>query len=302
MSGKGKRVRVVPQPGESAASLVVRAAETMSPYPAAMVGLLAGKAEFLASTMNRGDLADTIAEFAGVTTEEVRGTMILPDEKVPGLVRLQDFLLRQDQIMHSPLRVAPACLRSDTEDGLPPFHRLKWSVRALDNDPDTGHPLSSRCGRCHRNLSWAKVGSFGECHDCGRRIWSESDGAVRMNPAAQFCADLFACDGERRSAFRQRLPKEVREWSEADLLSLLEAVSLLCCVPETQRAKDAAAETVLDGPRAIAELMDRRVASYKVPSSRLSNLAAVARLCCEVDRSRSRRTREFLHRLVGAVR
>jgi hypothetical protein len=288
--------------GESAASLVLRAAVAMSPYPAAVVGRLLGRANYLASTMNRSELADAIAAFAGLAQADVMQTMLRLHEEDAGLLRVGDFVLRPDQIMQTPLRLAPGCLQADLASGTEPYHRLIWAVRSLERDPDTGAPLSGRCSNCRVSIAWENLRELGRCSHCRRPSWVvDQTQAQQPAEAAAFRIALFRSSPFERAEFRRRLPVQTERWPEADILSLLDAVAALHSAPDTGSAADAAASSILGGTDDLIGVMRQRMASYKVPHGWLSIVAAVARLTGDVDRSPSRKTREFLKRLIGAV-
>jgi hypothetical protein len=301
MTAASRKVCFEPLPGESLASLVLRAASTLAPLPSAVVQMLLGNAHHLASVVSRNDLVDEFADYLGVSRQQVMLTMMRMCEEDPGHVNLDGFVLRPDQIAQTPTRLAVDCINADLRRALPPYHRLVWTVRALDFDPDTGAPLIDHCASCSQPLAWSTMTEIGLCGSCGTDLVRTVQPVARpQSEVSRFRSALFRSSTSDRSRVRRKFPFPIAAWPEADLLSLLDM--LLALGPGDQKMPwdKAVISAIYDGPSKIIKLLSARLAasgSY----GRISHTVAMAQLAIEAKRSPSRRVREFLLPLLATL-
>jgi hypothetical protein len=294
MSVLQRRIRFSPLPGESLNSLIIRAAGAVAPVPWGIVQSLTGNANHLASALTRRDLLEEFAEYLNISSQAVASAMILPSPDEPGCVRLNDFLFRPDQLVLTPIRLASSPSDAGAFDEA--YHRLVWMVRDIRSDPDSGVPLIDRCGYCFAAFAWATMAEIGRCGLCGAYARSEAPDAPQDALGAFRSALLRTAPDERRAA-RSTLPPSVRAWPEADLFSLLDALN-------DMRPAEASSADVLSafrqGPTGILGFLSLRLAQFRRGGG-LSDLIAFARLASEINIGRSRRVREFLQLLLGAL-
>jgi hypothetical protein len=143
-----------------------------------------------------------------------------------------------------------------------------------------------------------------------RLVWSYSLCPVRLTLRMRILAAL-ADDGpitlgqllssvhadRDPTAAVMALPPSVRAWPEADLFSLLDTLN-------DMRPAEASSADVLSavrqGPTGILGFLSLRLAQFRRGGG-LSDLIAFARLASEINIGRSRRVREFLLLLLGAL-
>lgn len=213
-----------PLEGESASSLLLRAASTLSPVSGLVVEGLLGDAEAVASAVHRHDSIDAIVSNLGVERDALQRTMI---HREGDNLRVGPFVVRTQDIDQTHRRVCPAVLRNDALQGRSPYQRLNWAIRVLRFDADSGGSIIDRCG-CGRDLLWRETTRIDECPSCGCLLWeaAPSDRECQDGEAVRFLNQLFSDRAARRQEARSALPSEISEWTEADLLELFETLGL----------------------------------------------------------------------------
>jgi hypothetical protein len=219
-----RAVSFVPMDGESACSLLLRAASLVSPFPSLVVEHLLGDADAIASTVHRHDVIDAIASSFGIDETVLEGTMIHKAE--PGL-RIGPFVVRTRDVDQTRRRVSPQALRSDRDNGEPPYQRLTWTIRAIRHDPTSSAPIIDRCG-CGCDLFWSQTVLIEECPSCGSLLWESTRGErePQDGEAVQFLGGLFSSSMAHRDDARSRLPPLIAQWTEGDLLEFFETLGL----------------------------------------------------------------------------
>ncbi|WP_426418099.1 hypothetical protein [Bradyrhizobium genosp. A] len=217
-------ISLVPMEGESASSLVLRAATVVSPFPGLVVESLFGDAEAIASAVHRHDVANDIASSFGLEETALREMMVLHSEN--GL-KIGPFTVRPRDIDQARRRVCPEVLRADRVAGIPAHQRLSWAIAPLRHDPETGEQIVDRCG-CGRELLWSQTIQIDECPGCGSLLWETTIGKRPPQDleAVQFLAELFSSSEAQRQRFRLLLPTRIAQWTEGDLLELFETIGL----------------------------------------------------------------------------
>jgi hypothetical protein len=219
-----RAVSLAPMEGESACSLLLRAAALVSPFPSLVVKRLLGDAEALASAVHRHDVIDPIAFNFGVDEAALINAMI---HKADTGLRVEPFVVRARDVDLTRRRVCPEVLRTDRDTGNPPYQRLSWVIRVVRYDETSFAPIIDRCG-CGCDLFWSQTVRVDECPDCGSLLW-ESPPAVGQPQdaeAAQFLGALFSGSEARRSDARSRLLPSIARWTEGDLLEFFETLGL----------------------------------------------------------------------------
>jgi hypothetical protein len=259
-----RAVSFVPMEGESACSLLLRAASLVSPFPSLVVKNLLGDAEAIASAVHRHDAIDAIASSFGVDEATLEGTMMYKAD--PGL-RIGPFVVRTRDIDQSRRRVCPQVLRTDRDIGEPPYQRLSWTIRAIRHDPTSFAPIIDRCG-CGCDLLWSQTVVIEECPSCGSLLWESTCGESEPQDAeaVQFLGHLFSSSVARRDDARSRLPPLIAQWTEGDLLEFFETLGLFSHLEVLTRLPRADIEVwvravgiraALEGMEAIRELIGR---------------------------------------------
>lgn len=296
-----RRARIIPLPGESASSLVFRAASTFSAFPPGVVRALLGDSSFLASAVHRSNLVKSISEFAGVPESAINNTMAYRCDETTNCIKLGDFFLRPGQIKLTPRKVAPACFREDIRGGGTAYHRLIWCVCALDVDPDTGFPLIETCAACCRALAWINLSEQEQCGFCNHSLIVDACTTATRNVVSDFYAGLFQSSADRRSEFRATLPASVSDWPEMDIITLTECLSCLRSASAGQIGESRTISAILAGPAAITSLLSDILETYRVLGGRFANAIGVASLTAAITRSSAPRVTAFLLPLLGAA-
>jgi len=290
-----RRIRFLPLPGESLASLIIRAAGAVAPVPWGIVQSLVGHPHHLASAITRRDLLDKFAEYLNISPRAVASAMIAPSPDELGCVRLSDFLFRPDQLVLTPVRFAS--VRSDNAAPDMRYHRLVWTVRDIRADPDSGAPLIDRCRSCSAAFAWATMAEIGRCGFCGAYACRSQAPDAPQDALGTFRSALLRTSIDERRATRGTLPPRIRAWPEADLFSLLDALN-------DMRPADASSADVLSvlrqGTTGMLGFLSHRLAHLQRDGG-LSDLIALARLASEININRSWRVREIFQLLLGAL-
>jgi predicted RNA-binding Zn-ribbon protein involved in translation (DUF1610 family) len=262
--------------------------------------MLLGNPQHLASVASRNDLIDEFADYLGASRQQVMSTMMRMCKENPAHVNLNGFVLRPDQVAQTPTRLAVDCINADVRKALPPYHRLVWTVRALEFDPDTGAPLIDRCTSCSRPLAWATMTEVSLCGNCGSDLVRVPQPVAKsQSDVSRFRSALFRSSPADRSRFRAKLPFPIADWPEADLLSLLDTI--LALEPGDQKLPSRSVIAAIhDGPSEIIKLLSAQLVAFG-SHGRISNTVAMARLAIEIRRSPSRRVREFFLALLRTL-
>ena len=199
-----RAVSLLPMEGESACSLLLRAAALVSPFPSLVVKHFMGDAEALASAVHRHDAIDPIASSFGIDEATLINTMI---HKADTGLRVGPFVVRARDVDQTRRRVCPAVLRTDRDTGIPPYQRLNWVIRVVRYDETSFAPIIDRCG-CGCDLFWSQTVRVEECPSCGSLLWESTRGEAEPQDAeaVQFLGALFSSSEARRNDARSRLP------------------------------------------------------------------------------------------------
>lgn len=300
MSGTVRRVHVRPFPDESAPSLLIRAASLLSPLPSSVVAELLGCEGYAASSMHRVSLAQSLANFLGVSESEVLRTMACVDER--NCVRLGSFSLQLNQLAFGIRRTCP---RRFADGAPPPYDRLVWCIRILDVDPDTGYPLIWACPDCGTRLLWSNTVHLDRCGSCQVTLSNASRGhAPYLGPAALSFARLFASDPATRALQRAQLPEEIRRWPEADIISLVECLSKFLAhnTPPDACYREQAITTVFQGRDAIVSILSQAVRQYRSHDPRWTDAITYARLNVFIRRNVTELGATYLNALMEFAR
>lgn len=295
MSGATKRAHVTRFPDESAPSLLIRAAELLSPSPSSVIASLLGRESYAASSVHCTSLAKSFADFLGVTEPEVLRTMISMDEH--NRVRLGSFSLEPSQLATGIRRTCPRRFAEDSPD--PPYDRLVWCIRILDVDPDTGYPLICSCPNCATKLFWSNTVRLDRCGSCHTKL---SDACIKhvadLGPALSL-AKLFASNLTTRTQQRAQLPEEVRKWPEADIVSLVDSLSTLLADDSQLGAssRELAITSLFQGQDAIVLLLSQAVEQYRSRDHRWTQTITYARLKLLIQRNATGLAATYLNSL-----
>ena len=217
-------ISFAPMEGESASSLLLRAASLLSPFPGLIFKNFLGDAEAIASAVHRHDTVDAIASSLGVEQTALGRSMI---HRAGHGLRVGPFIVRTQDIDQTHRRVCPAVLRADHESGVPPYQRLSWVIRVIRYDPVSSAPIIDRCA-CGCELLWSETVRIDECPSCGSRLWESLLGQSEPQDveAVHFLGALFAESKACRDEARASLPPLVAHWTEGDLLEFFETLGL----------------------------------------------------------------------------
>jgi hypothetical protein len=217
-------ISFAPMEGESASSLILRAASLLSPFPGLILKNFLGDAEAIASAVHRHDTIDVIAVVLGVEQTDLKRSMI---HRAGHGLRVGPFIVRTQDIDQTHRRVCPAVLRADQESGVPPYQRLSWVIRVIRYDPVSSAPIIDRCA-CGCELLWSETFRIDECPSCGSRLLESMLGQAepRDIEAVQFLGALFNESEPRRVEARCCLPTFIAHWTEGDLLEFFETLGL----------------------------------------------------------------------------
>jgi hypothetical protein len=219
-----KAISFEPMDGESASSLLLRAASLLCPFPGLVIKSLFGDAEAIASAVHRHDAIDPIASSFGIDEATLINTMI---HKADTGLRVGPFVVRARDVDQTRRRVCPAVLRTDRDTGIPPYQRLNWVIRVVRYDETSFAPIIDRCG-CGCDLFWSQTVRVEECPSCGSLLWESTRGEAEPQDAeaVQFLGALFSGSEARRGDARSRLPSSIAQWTEGDLLEFFETLGL----------------------------------------------------------------------------
>lgn len=208
-------------PGESAPSFVLRLANFLTVKPDRFLRAFLGDERTLASAVYLHHKADFLADASGLDRQAASLAFIRRLRDPTGGRAFLDFTVADHHIDQTVRRVSPLALVRDVEAGIPPYHRLPWSVRDLNHDPETGSPLISACDHCGRPLTWEDCVDVASCGRCGRPLWRATAPDEPMSAFDQFVSALFHPDPIVRSDRRSKLAPVLVGWSEGDLLDLM---------------------------------------------------------------------------------
>jgi len=257
-------ISFAPMEGESASSLLLRAASRLSPFPGLIFENFLGDAEAIASAVHRHDAVEAIASSFGVEQTALRRSMI---HRADHGLRVGPFIVRTQDIDQTHRRVCPAVLRGDRESGVPSYQRLGWVIRVVRYDSVSSAPIIDRCA-CGCQLLWSETVRIDECPACGSHLWESMPGQAepRDIEAVQFLGALFSESEPRRVEARCSLPTIIAHWTEGDLLELFETLGLFSHLEVLTRlpredtevwARAVGIHSALRGMEAIRELIGR---------------------------------------------
>jgi hypothetical protein len=300
MSGLIRRARVHPFAGESAPSLVIRAASLFSPVPTSVIAGLLGGATYAASSLHQVALARSFGEFLGVPESEILRTMIYVDPL--GYMRLGSFSVQRTQVASGVRRTCPRRFIDDAPAA--PYDRLVWCIGVLDVDPDTGYPLIDVCPTCSSKLLWSNTVHLDRCGSCGvslPKICSLQKS--RVGPALSL-GRLFASDADTCASQRAQLAEEIRTWTEADIISIVACLSNLITGhgPCDSSHRLRAITSIFDGRDSILSILSQVLQQHRTHSSRWPDAIAYARLQVAIGRNTTKRAGAYLSSLVELVR
>jgi hypothetical protein len=301
MSGLIRRARIHPFAGESAPSLVIRAASLFSPVPSSVIAGLLGGATYAASSLYQVALAHSFGEFLGVPESEILRTMIYADQL--GYMRLGSFSVQRTQVASGVRRTCPR-LFIDDAPGAPPYDRLVWCIGVLDVDPDTGYPLIDVCPACSAQLLWSNTVHLDRCGSCGVTLSKTcSKQKPHVGPALSL-SRLFASDAGTRASQRAQLTEEIRTWAEVDIISIVACLSKLIAGldPCDSSHRLRAIASIFDGHESIVSILSQVLHQHRTDSSRCSDAIAYARLHAAIRRNVTERAGAYLSSLVECVR
>jgi hypothetical protein len=259
---RAKAISFEPMEGESASSLLLRAASLLCPFPGLVVKTLLGDAEAIASAVHRHDAIDPIASSFGIDEAALVNTMI---HKVDAGLRIGPFVVRTRDVDQTRRRVCPEVLRADRDTGMPPYQRLSWAIRVIRYDPTSFGPIIDRCG-CGCDLFWSQTVRVDECPSCGSPLWesTRAEGKPQDLEAVQYLGALFSPSAHHRNDARSRLPPSIAQWTEGDLLEFFETLGLFSRLEVLARLPREDVEVwvravgigaALDGMEAVRELI-----------------------------------------------
>jgi hypothetical protein len=300
MRGLIRRARVHPFAGESAPSLIIRAASVFSPAPSSVIAALLGGATYAANSLHQVALVPTIAEFLGVPEADILRTMIYVDQL--GYTRVGSFSVHRTHFVSGVRRTCPRRFIDNASST--PHDRLVWSIGILDVDPDTGYPLIDVCPACGARLMWSNTVHMDRCGSCGVTLSKICTAQTPDLGPALLLSSLFSSDASTRASYRAQLTGELRTWTEADIISIVACLSKLIAGPNRYDSSHRlrAIASIFDGHESVEAILSEVLHQHQTDSSRWSDAIAYARLHAAVCRNVTERASTYLSSLLHLVR